>query len=307
MKNIPIIQPNKVTNARYQFSAVQKNILYHIIGKMQDKMEKQKTLFEGTVFSFKLTDLEKNGNYAMIRREVKKMLQMPVEYEVNREDGLHDIITTLIASVDHTYKSDEIKIEVTSKAMEFLSYIGQGFTKYQKTIAINLSSIYAKRMYELCNRFKDVGGFSYSLKEFRELMGLNEKYQHLSELKKRVLEVAKKQLKDSADVWFEYDLKKINSRSFNHINVAIHSNEISTGIGETAEIQAYMFRLISLAYPAYKDNTALKISETLIETGKAQEIYKKLKRLDDKLSKGEHPAKIANIIKKLLREDYGLK
>ncbi|MDR0698941.1 MAG: replication initiation protein, partial [Tannerella sp.] len=49
--------------------------------------------------------------------------------------------------------------------------------------ALSLPSYYAKRMYELCCRWKDKGFYRTTLKEFRKMMMVEDKFANVSDLR----------------------------------------------------------------------------------------------------------------------------
>ncbi|MDO8886195.1 hypothetical protein, partial [Candidatus Oleimmundimicrobium sp.] len=44
MESIALVQPNRVTNARYDFTALQKNIIYKIYESLQNHLTKEKQI-----------------------------------------------------------------------------------------------------------------------------------------------------------------------------------------------------------------------------------------------------------------------
>ena len=67
-------------------------------------------------------------------------------------------------------------------------------------------------MYELCCRWADKGGFEITLVEFRKILFIEDKFKQIVQLKDRVLDMAQRELKESADVWYDYSLEKRESR-----------------------------------------------------------------------------------------------
>jgi len=311
MKNI--IQPNQVTNARYDFTSVQKNILYQIIERLQPLMTKEEIKLEEQQFTFKLKEIDPNRNYQRIIQEVKKLYSKPIEYTFTPKNGRKtEVLSTVIGSVIHEENSEEVTFIVPSYAMPFFCYYGAiGFTSLQKTIAISLRSTYSKRIYELCCRWKDKGGFVMPISELRSILMLENKYKLIGHFKSRILNTAQKELKEKADLWFEYDLKKVNSRSYNIISFKIHQNSIEAikhgNKGQQGEQYSFVWRFLQHAFPMNNSDKANMIADQITSNGQLDIAYNRFVRLDDELTQGKKErVDIIRITKHFLKEDLNI-
>lgn len=305
-----IIQPNTVTNARYDFSKIQKNLLYHMIDKLQHRMNKENIGEVEEVFEIALKSLDANQNYDRMIKELEEMTRKTVKYQIVRDKKTWNVVTGMIAAFEHERYEQNVRIYVSSRAIPFLCYIGNGFTVFQKTIALSLKSIYSKRMYELCCRWADKGGFTMELSEFRELMGLANKMPRLSDLKSSVLNKSKKELEKYSDITFEYSLDKVKSRSYNFINIKIQSNNIykDPTKGNTSELYRKVYGYLCHVYPKYIDGTAVEIVDKLAKNEDLPTFFERLQRLDDDLTSGKlnNREHFNRLVKKILKEDYNI-
>ena len=303
-----IIQPNQVTKAKYDFSSVQKNVIYKIIGRFQSMMSKGSVLMEEQKLTFKLKEIDPNRNALRVIKEIEKLYHKPIRYSLNTDKGEANVLSTVVSSVVHYPKTDEVTFIVPSYAMPFFCHWGAiGYTSYQQTVAISLKSKYSKRLYEYCCKWKDKGGFPLELKELREILNVENKFKQLGQLKQYVLEIAKKELKEHADVWFDYSLHKVGgSRSFNEIRFKIHQNKPkSVKKGEKGEHYSFVHRFLNHTYPTYSDGMAVLITDKLLETDQIKTAYHRFKKLDDELIEGKKKKEdIIRLTKHILRKDY---
>lgn len=318
-----IRQPNKVTNAKYAFTSIQKNIIYKIIEKLQKDMKRledarksgspsvfselQKNLFNETEFTFKIKSIDKNNNYTRLVKEARRMCQMPVEYTIDRENGTYDVFTGLVSTVEHLHGSEFISFVVPSRAIPFLCYIENGFTAYQQTIAISLKSKYSKRMYEMCSRWKDKGGFTISVEEFRETLMLEGKFKQITEVKNRVLEIAMKELEKSADVWFSYKLRKQSSRSFNWIDFKVFSSAKSPKKNNETEYSIFIYNFLTLTFPAMFNSHARDITAFLQTSTHFSDAYHRFFKLHEEYQETKDIVKLKKMTRTILREDFLVK
>jgi len=94
----------------------------------------------------------------------------------------------------------------TEEMKPFLLQLKKRFTMYYKRHALALSSIYAVRFYEIIKRYEFKGEFELTVDEIRTIFNLHDKYRRFSNLKRRVIEKARKEINKTADVTFDYEV-----------------------------------------------------------------------------------------------------
>lgn len=306
-----IIQPNKITNARYEFTAIQKNIMIHIMGALQDKMShKQETLFGEVSVNIALKDLDENRNYDRIREEAINMKKKDIQYEVKKENGREtEVLTSIISGISYEKGSRVIGIDIPSKAVPVLCYIGDGYTKMRQLVSLTLRSVYSKRLYELCCRWEDRGGFKIKVDSLREILAIPKTYKN-SNIKQRVLDPSKKELKEDSDVYFEYELVKTKgSRSFDLINFKVitkKNHKLQTKEEKNLlnqEMYSSVYRFIQQFY----QSEALKIADSLNLSGNLEEAYFRFGRLDDEYTTGKkNRSDVLRLIRHILKTDFDI-
>ncbi len=101
----------------------------------------------------------------------------------------------------------------TSIYPELLPYFEEAqkrlFTKFNIHNIKPLTSIYAIRIYELCKRFyKDSSHAQISIDQLKKILQIENKYKQISDFRKRVLDVAKKQINKNTDLEIDFELIK---------------------------------------------------------------------------------------------------
>jgi plasmid replication initiation protein len=285
-KNLSIIQPNAVTNARYEYTALQKNIMYFIIDAVQKHMTAERSelnqdLFGNFEIEMNVGDVAKGTNYEQIMNAVKDLMRKPISYYYNRQDGCYDVTTVLIFSIIHKRGSGKVLLKISADSIPALLYIGGGFTAYNKVIAVSLTSVYAKRMYELLCRWRDKGFIRMTLAELRKMLCIEKKFKQISELRCDVLDKSARMLKEGADYWFTYELKKERSRSFNVIEIWVLGK-----VQVEKRFEEYR-RVYGFLYSVYSDNRAYDVTEYLLKNGYIVKACERLERLSRDLKDGK--------------------
>jgi plasmid replication initiation protein len=227
---------------------------------------------------------------------------------VNQQGQTEDVTTGIINTVRNIRDTDYITVEISTWAIPYLLYWGKGVggTIYQKAIAVRLKGLYAKRLYKMCCRWQDKGGFDMPLAEFRKMFKIENKYKQPSDLRKRVLNPAQKELKKNADLYFEYDIHKIQSRAYNHITFKIFSQKAPKPEENTSYWYQFVYNFITRTYPAYKDDKALRITDQLAENSETlRAAYTRFLKIRDEYNKEQKGDEdIIRLTKHILKNDF---
>ncbi len=102
------------------------------------------------------------------------------------------------------YKKGEGKVRLgfSPEIAPYLTMLHKRFTSYRLEDVAKLRSAYAIRLFEMLVQFADTGVFLISVADFKQRLGIEEKYDRFSNLKARVIDPAVKDLvaKTSLDV-----------------------------------------------------------------------------------------------------------
>lgn len=312
-RKVDLIQPNSVTYARYHYNATQENAVTTIVEEIQQHMTQQKPiqtdLFGHPEITLKASDIAQGNSKSYVLAQLRDLRKKDIEFAyVNQQGQTEDVTTGIINTVRNIRDTDYIVVEISTWAIPYLLYWGKGVggTIYQKAIAVKLSGRYAKRLYKICCRWQDQGGTSMNLLEFRKMFKIEDKYKKIVDLKRRVLEPAKEELKKKADLYFEYELDKIQSRSYNHISFKIFSQKAPKPEENTSYWYQVVYNFITRTYPSYKNDKAMRITDELAEdSAKLREAFSKFQRLNDQYRKEEKKEEdIIKLTKYILKNDF---
>ena len=210
MKEIVIAQDNRLTSSRYELTLIEKRIFYYIIKEVRSKYNTgQRDLFDDLILNIRVSDLCKEVNQEDNKKETRKALEKfrsrNFTYENIEED---EWMTCGFINYAHI-KKGIAEIQVSHKLMPFLVELSSQYTAYSLHVAMSLKSKWSQRMYELCQKWQGTDGFRISVDELRKSFILEDKYNRYALLNERVLQVAKKELKElydlgQCDVYFEF-------------------------------------------------------------------------------------------------------
>lgn len=111
-----------------------------------------------------------------------------------------------------------VVIYLNRNVISMISRLEANFTKYLLEQVSDFKSQYSIRLYELLIKYKDVGNSKkYTIEEIRSLLGIGvNEYKVLADFKKRVLDLAVKEINDKTDTTIKYEQFK-EGRTISHI------------------------------------------------------------------------------------------
>jgi plasmid replication initiation protein len=315
-KPLELVQPNKVTNARYHFTEREENILTLMIDAIQKHVTKERPI-QTDLFNQPLVriDTKELGDktkkkYLDACNSLRKK-DFSFEWTRKKDGRLIKSDGSFVSTVHNIKETPYIEITLNVWAIPYLLYWGKGVggTIFSKATALKLPGNYTKRLYKICKRWEDVGGFSMSLDEFRDMLMLENKYPKIKDLKRWVLDIAANRMKEMADIYFTYSLEKVaGSRSYNFIHFAVHSNDKNRAGNKKSDMYVFIYTMLSIAYPVMKSSRARDIADHLSQDNEAfEKLYFRLKgiRNDYESGKIEH-VDVVRLIKHIIKKDYGL-
>jgi plasmid replication initiation protein len=239
LMNKSIIQSNRVSEARYDFSLIQQKvfvwIMYHLQERIQEVIDgkhvEQLSIFaepSATVaIEMPLNLIARHEQYNAVREALKQLATIAIELADHQHKKTR--FTGLFAEINiDTEKQRTRNITViirrdVAKALVAIDKREDGrlkmYTKYRLQVAIISRNKYTYRIYVMLNSWRERGYWIITLEEFRSLFQLGDKlYPNYNDLKKRLIMPAIKELDEIGDFSFtiheETDGRKVKKLKF---------------------------------------------------------------------------------------------
>lgn len=316
--DLSIVQPNSVTYARYDFDEREENVLTLIFDSLQKHLTKEKFLDKDIFNEFyvSITDFESSADKRNYADSLEKMQKKTVKFDWNKPDTGLVQTTATIFSAYHVHKNQRrIDITLNKWAIPYLLYWGKGVggTIFNKTTALRLQGKYTKRMYKICCRWLDKGGFALGLDQLKEMLEIPKSY-NISKIRSQVLEASIDELNETADVTFSYRFHKINgSRAFNQIQFKVFANAKNRKQKDMFDIEnkgkeyGIIYKVVAMAYPTHIDGTAMMVADKLASDSDAfHKAYKRFEIIFNEIKAGASLKDKVGLIKHILDKDFGL-
>ncbi|MCU0470819.1 MAG: replication initiation protein [Arcicella sp.] len=207
--------------AKNEFTVLERRIYWLILNQIEQGFNIDQNLFQNKVFQIPLSAL-KETNVKRLKETAEKLMSRKVKYESDDDEKFDHIIP--FPEVRYDGKKGYIEVYMYARVVPYFMELKRGYSEYELYAALSLVSEYAQRLYTLLSRWKDTGiWFNVSIEEFKVLMGA-EGYNDFFNLKKRVIEIAQKEINDKTDILFEIEYIK-TGRNFTHLTFRIVTKE----------------------------------------------------------------------------------
>ena len=145
-------------------------------------------------------------------------------FKIEEADGLRQIV--LFSEIKYLDGTGSFDMVINEPARPYFFELKNNYTLFRVKTALSCTSKHAKRLYSLACQWRGIGGHTYSIGELKEILGLKdprgkepEQYTKVSQLKEKVLDLAKRQINEHTDIVFDYELLKVRGRSFDTIKL----------------------------------------------------------------------------------------
>ena len=206
-QEIMLWQSNFITSAKYEMSALEKNIVYMVMAQIRKEDTAEKIYFVSARELMQLTGIE--IKYTDFQKATAKLVGRLLQGTLSNGNFLQ---TTFVSSAEYIKGQGIIEITVSPKIRPFYIDLKREFTTFQLDIALNLHTVYAKRLYEIFSMYKNMKdkSFQINLIELKERLLLidektgRDKYEKFTHFKTAVLDPAEREINGKSDISFSY-------------------------------------------------------------------------------------------------------
>ncbi|MFH6965327.1 replication initiation protein, partial [Flavobacterium plurextorum] len=177
-------------------------------------------------YNIRVKDIElitgRKWNYQQLLESNEEMMSRV--FKIEEADGLRQIV--LFSEIKYLDGTGSFDMVINEPARPYFFELKNNYTLLELKSALSCTSKHAKRLYSLACQWRGTGGHTYSIGELKEILGLKdprgkepEQYTKVSQLKEKVLDLAKRQINEHTDIVFDYELLKVRGRSFDTIKL----------------------------------------------------------------------------------------
>jgi plasmid replication initiation protein len=222
MQNNIITQSNDLLNASYVLTLNERRLLLACISQLDSRDDFNST----TPVNLSVNDAHDLFFDEQKAKDVFKQLVQASKQLKGRSVQLFNDSKTKerdtywVQTIDIDYTKREINLYFAFGILPYLTQLKNNFTSYRLMNISRLTSVHAMRVYELVTQWSCQSSTAHykeiTVAEFKLLLGVDNKYGRINNLKSNVIDICVKQINESTDFELEIKLKKYTS-SFDHI------------------------------------------------------------------------------------------
>ena len=215
-----VVKDNALIDASFNLSLVEQRLMLIAIVEAREIQD----LTPDTPIEIKASSYREQYNtdsseaYKQLSEATKQLFNRQFSYIDKYKSD--DAITVSRWLNEATYINNKgtVVIYLNRNVISMISRLEANFTKYLLEQVSDFKSQYSIRLYELLIKYKDIGNSKkYTIEEIRSLLGIGvNEYKVLADFKKRVLDLAVKEINDKTDTTIKYEQFK-EGRTISHI------------------------------------------------------------------------------------------
>lgn len=210
-------QHNVITEARYDMSAMEKNIVYLLMAEIKEGDN------PGKQYCISVSKLEKRIG-KINKTELRKATRNLISRTYHIEKGGNILIVSLMGVVHYDAEEALLKVKISRNILPYFITVKKNFTEFELDMALSMRSKYSKRIYEMLSQHLEKGEWKVEVAELKKRLCLKkekeEMYTGWSAFKNQVLEVAKKEITEQTNIIFTYSSIK-TGKKYTHLHFKI--------------------------------------------------------------------------------------
>lgn len=200
-----VTQSNRLIEARYTLSLYEQRLVLIMIAMVEPHDEDFKDYIIKISDFSELLGLKNKNVYSQIKNILLKLRERTLLIPKGKQNYL---ITGWISSAEYLGNEGIIKLSFDAKLKPYLLALKSNFTKHKLGEVIKFKGVYTIRIYSLLKQYEKLGTRSFSVDEFRKILGIKDnQYLLFSDLKKRAILQAQKEFnRKNKDGYFYSDI-----------------------------------------------------------------------------------------------------
>lgn len=216
---LTVYKANEVVEAGYKISLNEQRVVLACIAQIDSRKEVLKT------DKFELTAKDFANIFEVTEKRAYQALTEVAENLFNRyivitnppdEPDIKKLKTRWISSIRYNENQGKIVLRFAQDILPYLSSLEGTFTKYELKHIGRMTSIYGIRLYELLMQWRTTGKREIHIEWLKEQFELDESYNRIDNLKRRVIEPAIKEINEYSNFNVKYEQRK-TGRTVTHL------------------------------------------------------------------------------------------
>jgi plasmid replication initiation protein len=208
-----VVQDNRLVDSPRFLSLQEQKLFIFLVSKLNPETPDDITFRIPVTEYAKAVGIDLDNAYREVRKIVKRLMSRVISI-FQYEDGCR---TETMIPVLSYYKYWESKgyadVRLAKELVPYLFDLNKRYTQYKLTQITGLSSIYAIRIYEILKRNEGLKVRKLFIDDLKKILAIPPKqYKRFNDFKRKVLDIAQKEINAKTDLIIEYQLTKVGKK-----------------------------------------------------------------------------------------------
>lgn len=225
-KQISTIRDYKIDKAndliqktRHNLTTQEQKVLLYLITKIKPDDSESK-LYEFKIQEFCTIcgiDATSGKNYINLKNSIKRLADKSF-WAIIDDKGTETVLRWIDRPFINAH-SGTIKIKLDELMKPYLLQLRERFTQFSLYYTLAMKSQYSIRLYELLKSYENPSDWTFTIDELKKLL-FAETYDRYADFKRKVLDIAMREINDYSDISVTYKLEK-QGRKFHQIKFIV--------------------------------------------------------------------------------------
>src|SRR5512144_881032 len=218
-----VTKHNKLIQARFALSLQEKRLILWLVSAIRPGDTDFHSYRVSVRALAELLGVEKNKNiYAQVAAVTRRLMRRVIEIETLDEQSYLQI--HWLSSAEYHRGQGSVELCFDPKLKPYLLHLKDQFTSIALQYAIQLRSVYAIRIYELLQQYQRLKQRTLAVAALRRMLAIDaHKYTLIKDFRRRVLDIAQREINAKTDLRFACEPIK-TGRKITHFRFRIVAN-----------------------------------------------------------------------------------
>ena len=217
-KQLCVNQDYQLVNAKYKLNTSEIKFILCAISQIDSIRDEVLKDYEIKISELEQT-LQAEQHETRLKQFAKKIMSKPLE--VPTADGW--LIANWFSDVEYIRGQAKFIVRFSEKLKPYLLDLKERFVSYNLKYILPLTSTYSVRIYQLLKEYEKLQVRYFDVDELQELLQVPKSYKRYDNFKRKILQVAEKELKEHTDIHFTLEEEK-TGRKVTRLLFKIHPN-----------------------------------------------------------------------------------
>ena len=199
MKNQLVVQSNHIIGRRNPMTLMEQRIVYAAVSAIDSRVGNNTRDYELPLAEFQNAFGEQC--LAQVDEAIQRLMHRHLTFEKPIEINGKMYNKHTVHWLESISRGNGIiSIRFSEAMMPMLENLADSFTQYKLGSIANFKSNYSVKLYELLVQYRKYGERVIEIGEFRELLGVTDKYKEFKALRVRVINIAMEDINENTDI-----------------------------------------------------------------------------------------------------------